>query len=50
MIGSQVADSGRGNYRYGYGYRGGNDRAAGALIGGAIGAIAGGAIASGNCY
>jgi hypothetical protein len=49
VIGSSVADSGRGYSRYGY-YNGGGDRAAGAAIGGAIGAIAGAAVSSGNCY
>jgi hypothetical protein len=41
-----VADSGR--HRY-YRYRHSGDRTAGAVIGGVIGAIAGGAIASGSC-
>jgi hypothetical protein len=51
LIGSSVAGGGRHYSRYGYGYRrGGSNRTAGALIGGALGAVVGGAVASGNCY
>jgi hypothetical protein len=48
VLGSSVSRGGHYSYRYGR-YRHG-DRTAGALIGGALGAVVGGAIASNNCY
>jgi hypothetical protein len=47
VLGSAVSNNRHYSYRYGH-YRGGNG-AAGAIIGGVLGAVAGGALASSNC-
>jgi hypothetical protein len=50
VIGSAIADSGHHHHRYGYRYYDRGNRAEGAAVGGVLGAVVGGAIASGNCY